>query len=66
MAREQRKSPSDVALNDELYPRTFGAVWPSRSFPYAEFLEMNFDVFLEELETILAEEALYRCRLGTN
>eukprot|EP00439_Symbiodinium_sp_Y106_P084667 s82_g26.t1 len=51
--------PSDVALNDELYPRTFGAVWPSSSFPYAEFLESNFEVFLQELQSILAEEGLF-------
>ncbi|CAE7943157.1 nadsyn1 [Symbiodinium sp. KB8] len=51
--------PSDVALNDELYPRTFGAVWPSSSFPYAEFLESNFEVFLEELQSIMAEEGLF-------
>ena len=51
-----RRLPSDVALNDELYPRTFGAVWPSSSFPYAEFLESNFEVFLEELQSIMAEE----------
>ena len=51
-----RRLPSDVALNDELYPRTFGAVWPSSSFPYAEFLESNFEVFLQELQSILAEE----------
>ncbi|CAE7217531.1 nadsyn1 [Symbiodinium necroappetens] len=51
--------PSHVALNDELYPRTFGAVWPSSSFPYAEFLESNFEVFLQELQSILAEEGLF-------
>ncbi|CAE7599426.1 ASPH [Symbiodinium natans] len=51
--------PSDVALNDELYPRTFGPVWPSSSFPYAEFLESNFEVFLEDLKGILAQEGLF-------
>ena len=51
-----RTSPSDVALNDELYPRSFGAVWPSDSFPYAQFLESNFETFFEDLQSILAED----------
>ncbi|CAJ1395092.1 unnamed protein product [Effrenium voratum] len=53
------KSPADLALNDELYPRSFGAVWPAERFPYAQFLEANFETFLGELQAILAEEGLF-------
>jgi len=53
------RSPLDVALNDELYPRTFGPVWPSERVPYATFLEENFATFRADLEGILSEDGLF-------
>lgn len=53
------ETPSDMALNDELYPRTFGPVWPREHVPFATFLEDNFETFKMDLEAIIAEEGLF-------
>lgn len=53
------RGPSDLALNDELYPRTFGPVWPREALPFAGFLEEHFEVFKADLESILSQDGLF-------
>eukprot|EP00928_Gymnodinium_smaydae_P062013 TRINITY_DN45966_c0_g1_i1.p1 TRINITY_DN45966_c0_g1~~TRINITY_DN45966_c0_g1_i1.p1 ORF type:complete len:371 (+),score=37.94 TRINITY_DN45966_c0_g1_i1:145-1257(+) len=53
------RQPTDIALNDELYPRTFGAVWPKEHVPFGMFLEEHYEVFKADLEAILAQDGLF-------